>query len=91
MAVTTKVTYSLTPGTVGRVQELALQWGVPRSEVIRRAVDQLLIEEIHPRKKETPLEIFLRMQKSDGISPAAAAKFNEEVRRERRASGMKRG
>ena len=91
MAITTKVTYSLKPGTVERVQELAVQWGVPRSEVVRRAIDKLVIEELTPRKQETPLEVFLRMQKSDGISPAAAAKFNAEVRRERRASGMKRG
>jgi Arc/MetJ-type ribon-helix-helix transcriptional regulator len=91
MAVTTKVTYSLKPQTVERVQELAVQWGVPRSEVVRRAIDKLVIEEINPRKQETPLDVFLRMQKSDGISPEVAAKFNAEVRRERRASGTKRG
>jgi Arc/MetJ-type ribon-helix-helix transcriptional regulator len=91
MAITTKVTYSLKPQTVERVQELALEWGVPRSEVVRRAIENLALEELHPRTRETPLDTFLRLQKSDGISPAAAAKFNAEVRRERRASGMKRG
>ncbi len=41
MAITTcKVTYSLRPETVDRVQELATQWGVPKSEVIRRVVEQ---------------------------------------------------
>jgi hypothetical protein len=40
MAITTcKVTYSLRPETVDRVQELALKWGVPKSEVIRRVVE----------------------------------------------------
>jgi len=35
MAVTTsKVTYSLKPETVDRVQELATAWGVPKSEVL---------------------------------------------------------
>jgi hypothetical protein len=92
MAVTTsKVTYSLKPETVDRVQELATAWGVPKSEVIRRAVDKAALEE-PVQKKETPLDIFLRVQRTgSGISPKAAAKFKAEVRRERRASGRKRG
>jgi hypothetical protein len=40
-------------------------------------------------KKLTPLEIFLRIQKSGGISPAIAAKWCAEIRRERRASSIK--
>jgi len=85
MAVTTsKVTYSLKPQTVDRVQELATAWGIPKSEVIRRAVESLDAKAI-PRK-ETPLEIFERIQREGtGISPAAAEKFMREVRRERRA------
>ena len=93
MAVTTsKVTYSLKPETVDRVQELATAWGVPKSEVIRRAVDKVATENPALEKKETPLEVFLRIQRTgSGISPKAAAKYNAEVRRERRASGRKRG
>jgi predicted transcriptional regulator len=93
MAVTTsKVTYSLKPETVDRVQELATAWGVPKSEVIRRAIDKVVAEKLVLEKKETPLEIFLRIQRTgSGISPEAAAKYNAEVRRERRASGRKRG
>jgi len=85
MAVTTsKVTYSLKPQTVDRVQELATAWGIPKSEVIRRAVESLDAKSI-PRK-ETPLEIMERIQREGtGISPAAAEKFMREVRRERRA------
>jgi predicted transcriptional regulator len=87
MAVTTsKVTYSLKPETVDRVQELATAWGVPKSEVIRRAIDKAASEESLTRKKETPLEIFLRIQRTgSGISPKVAAKFKAEIRRERRA------
>ena len=93
MAVTTsKVTYSLKPETVDRVQELAVLWGVPKSEVIRRVVDRAAQSEPAAAKKESPLEIFLRIQrKGGGISAEAAAKFNAKVRRERRASGRKRG
>ena len=93
MAVTTsKVTYSLKPETVDRVLELATAWGVPKSEVIRRAVDNAAKEKPVMEKKETPLEIFLRIQRTgSGISPKVAAKWCEEIRRERRASGRKRG
>jgi hypothetical protein len=92
MAVTTsKVTYSLKPETVDRVAELALAWGVPKSEVIRRVVDKAALEQPAPEKKETPLEVFLRLQTKDGISREAAEKYNAEVRRERRAWGRRRG
>ena len=92
MAVTTsKVTYSLKPETVDRVAELAVAWGVPKSEVIRRAVDKVATEQPAAEKKETPLEVFLRIQRTgSGISPEAAEKFKAEVRRERRAWGRKR-
>lgn len=85
-----KVTYSLKPETVSRVEELSAKWGVPKSEVIRRVVDRVAVEEAAV-KKETPLEILLRLQESDGISAKTAAKFNVEVRRVRQASGRKRG
>lgn len=90
MAVTTsKVTYSLKPETVDRVQELATAWGVPKSEVIRRAVDQLPQDLPAEEKVLTPLEALDWLQKN-GISDEAAAKYNAEIRRERRAWGRKR-
>lgn len=91
MAVTTsKVTYSLKPETVDRVQELATAWGVPKSEVIRRAVEGLDEGKALP-KKESPLEIFERIQREGtGIPRAVADKFIREVRRERRAWGRTR-
>jgi predicted DNA-binding protein len=90
MAVTTsKVTYSLKPETVDRVQELATAWGVPKSEVIRRAVDKLP-QQLPPEEKVlTPLEALDRLQKN-GISAEAAAKYIREIRRERRAWGRKK-
>jgi predicted transcriptional regulator len=90
MAVTTsKVTYSLKPETVDRVQELATAWGVPKSEVIRRAVDQAKPESGQKERVPTPLEALEWLQKN-GISAAEAAKFNAEVKRERRAWGRRR-
>jgi hypothetical protein len=90
MAVTTsKVTYSLKPETVDRVQELATAWGVPKSEVIRRAIAKLPQELPAEEKVLTPLEALDRLQKN-GISSRAAAKYIAEIRRERQAWGRKR-
>ena len=90
MAVTTsKVTYSLKPETVDRVAELALRWGVPKSEVIRRAIDKAPQDLPAEERDMTPLEALEWLQKN-GISAKAAAKFNAEIRRERRAWGRKR-
>jgi len=87
MAVTTsKVTYSLKPETVDRVQELATAWGVPKSEVIRRAVDQM--GRLGNEKIPTPLEALEWLQKN-GISEKVAEKWNKEVLLERRAWGRK--
>lgn len=91
MAITTsKVTYSLKPQTVDRVQELSTLWGVPKSEVIQRAVENLPRENIVSKKRRrTPLEALAWLQKH-GISAEAAAKYNAEIRRERRAWGRNR-
>jgi predicted DNA-binding protein len=90
MAVTTsKVTYSLKPETVDRVQELSVAWGVPKSEVIRRAVDKLPLDMPGEEKVLTPLEALDRLEKN-GISSRAAAKYIAEIRRERRAWGRKK-
>jgi predicted DNA-binding protein len=89
MAITTsKVTYSLKPETVDRVQELSVAWGVPKSEVIRRAVDQIGKLGNEEEKIPTPLEALKWLQKN-GISAKAAAKWNKEVVLERRAWGRR--
>jgi len=90
MAITTtcKVTYSLKPATVARVQELATKWNVPKSEVIRLAVEQA--NDLPEKKvRKTPLEALEWLQKN-GISDEEARKFNAYVLRERRAWGRKR-
>ncbi|MCE0482738.1 MAG: hypothetical protein LV479_00705 [Methylacidiphilales bacterium] len=88
MAITTsKVTYSLKPETVDRVQELSVLWGVPKSEVIRRAVNQ--IGSLEMKKNPTPLEALAWLQKN-GISAKVAEKWNRDILLERRAWGRKR-
>ena len=89
MAITTaKVTYSLKPETVLRIEELAVKWGVPKSEVVRRAVEQVPPESAGS-KKMTPLEALDWLQKHP-ISAEVARKWKAEIRRERRAWGRKR-
>jgi hypothetical protein len=89
MAITVaKVTYSLKPETVGKVEELAVKWGVPKSEVIHRAVIKAALDEDLP-KSPNPLQALDWLQKN-GITPAAAEKFNAELRRQRRASDRRR-
>jgi predicted transcriptional regulator len=87
---TSKVTYSLKPETVDRVQELAIAWGVPKSEVIRRAVHDLDYSD-GASLKLTPLEALKKLQTQAGLTKAEAKKFSDEVRISRRASGRKRG
>jgi hypothetical protein len=71
------------------VQELAIAWGVPKSEVIRRAIDKARPEDAKKERVPTPLEALEWLQKN-GISAKAAAKWNREVLLERRAWGRKR-
>jgi hypothetical protein len=90
MAITTaKVTYSLKPETVSRIEELAVQWGVPKSEVVRRAVEGVDPKE-GAKPEMTPLEALDWLEKH-GVSREAAVKYNAENRRIRRASSAKRG
>jgi ribbon-helix-helix CopG family protein len=85
-----KVTYSLKPETVDRVEELAVKWGIPKSEVIRRAIAQVSREERFIPKL-TPLQALNELQTFAGITQEQAEKFNREVRSSRRASSRKRG
>jgi hypothetical protein len=92
MAIThVKVTYSVRPHTAQRVQELATKWGVPKSEVIRRVVDEAAKEEaISPRM--TPLEALRKLMSTPSpLKAAEAERWSREIRESRRASGRKRG
>jgi len=63
-----------------------------RSAGLLAGVGLVPVDELPMGKKETPLEIFERIQREGtGISPKVADKFNAEVRRWRRASGRNRG
>ena len=88
MAVSHKVTYSLKPQIVERVAELAAHWGVPKSEVVQRAIlSAVATEKLEERR--SPLQALAWLQKN-GISPGAAKKFKAEVRQARLDSDRSR-
>ena len=74
-----------------RVQELAIRWGVPKSEVIRRVVEAAENEESNS-PRWTPRQALEWLASTPATMTAAEAKkFDREVRLSRRASGRKRG
>jgi hypothetical protein len=91
MAIThVKVTYSVQPRTAQRVQELAVKWGIAKSEVIRRAVDAAINNE-EATSQLTPLQALDELMSTEGLSASEADRWNREIRLSRRASGRKRG
>ena len=81
-----KVTYSLDPDTVRRLERLAQIWDTSKSEALRRAIrscdipdDGLLTEEDAQRK----LAAFHALQKSMNLTKEAAEAWAHQVREER--------
>lgn len=93
MAIThVKVTYSVQARTAQRVAELSSRWGVPKSEVIRRVIDEAATGKSTLPKKLTPIEVIERLMSTPSrMKPGEAEAWTREIRRSRRASGHKRG
>jgi hypothetical protein len=84
MATTTvKATYSLDPGTVSRLEEIARHWGVSKSEALRRAIRAAASAET---SGAGPLAALDALQRAAALTPSSARAWAEELRRERRAS-----
>jgi hypothetical protein len=92
MAIThVKVTYSVQPRTARRVQELAIRWGVPKSEVIRRVVEEAENDDSRSPRL-TPRQALEWLASTPAkMTAAEVKKFDREIRSSRRASGRKRG
>lgn len=80
---TVKATYSLDPGTVSRLEELARHWGVSKSEALRRAI-RAATPGGGP-DDAGPLAALEMLQRTAGLSPSSVRAWADEVRRERRA------
>lgn len=84
---TIKTTYSLDVETVRRLDDLARQWNVSRSEALRRAIRASSVG--HPVEELTPTEALNRLQGRLSLTPAAAAGWAAAARRERRVSSRR--
>jgi len=84
---TAKGTYSLDPLTVLELRELAVTWGVAKSEVIRRAVHAALQQkELLGGKPATGEDALNRLQQASRLTPEQRAAWMRAVRDERRGS-----
>jgi hypothetical protein len=85
MATTTvKATYSLDPGTVSRLEEIARHWGVSKSEALRRAIRAAASGETPGGAG--PLAALDALQQAAALTPSSARAWADESRKERRAA-----
>lgn len=90
MATTTvKATYSLDPGTVLRLEEIARSWGVSKSEALRRAIRAAASGEAPG--SGGPLGALDALQRSTSLTPSSARAWAANVRAERRVPRAKAG
>ncbi len=90
MATTTvKATFSLDPGTVSRLEEIARHWGVSKSEALRRAIRAAAVGPA--AGPGAPLAALDALQRGAALTSAATRAWAAEARRERRASSSGAG
>jgi Arc/MetJ-type ribon-helix-helix transcriptional regulator len=79
-----KTTYSLDLDTIHGLDRLARRWSVSRSEALRRAIR--LVLEREGREDRSALDALDQAQAALGLTRAAAARWENEIRAERRAA-----
>lgn len=82
-----KVTYSLDVESVRALEELARQWGVPKSEALRRAIRGELRRQ--PKRVDEALHALDKLQASVRSKRIDLAKWEQDVRLERQAAGKR--
>jgi len=86
MRTTVKATYTLLPQTIRKLEQLAERWGVTKSEVIRRSIDQLSCQDpIHDQEKPDPLLALKQYQAAMHLTREERARWIDDVRKERHA------
>ena len=80
-------TYALDLESVRILERLAKQWGVSKSEALRRSIQTAAGQNL---RHSTRLQAFEELQRSVGLSKAAAERWQESVRKTRRSSSAKR-
>ena len=79
---TIKSTYSFDVQTHRTLEELARRWEVSRSEALRRAIRIAASQAIPPG--EEAVRALDELQQSLGLAPEGAARWEEQVRTERK-------
>jgi len=77
---TIKGTYTLDAETVRTLETLARRWRTSKSAALRRVIRAAALERPDPSSKLAALD---QLQKQVGLSKAAAARWEAEVRKER--------
>lgn len=83
-----KSTYTLDVDTIRKLERLAARWRVPKSEVLRRAIDKAAREDT--AISATPLDALKKLQQSIHLTSKELEVWAGESRRERLASSRKR-
>jgi gamma-glutamylcysteine synthetase len=84
---TIRSTYALDVATVEKLERLAKQWGVSKSEALRRSIQAATAN--HTAAPE-PLQAFEALQRSLKLSKAGAKQWVRTVQATRRASSSQR-
>jgi transposase-like protein len=86
---TIRSTYALDVDAVRTLEEIARRWGVSKSEALRRAIRTAGAHAEAPQR--SPSEALDELQRSLGLTAAAARAWARRVRQERRAAPRERG
>jgi predicted transcriptional regulator len=86
---TIKSTYALDVETVGALDTLARHWKVSKSEAMRRAIRASAAAHAVTAVPE-PLQALDELQKGLALAPAAAARWSNQARADRRARSRRR-
>lgn len=81
----TRTSMALDSFTLGVLDLLSKKWGVPKAEVMRRAVRHIKEAEDMKDQCPKPLEALDWLQNGGGLTLQEAEAFREEVRAEREA------
>ncbi len=82
-----KSTYALDVETVRKLERVAAQWHVSKSEVLRRAIDLVARDQL--ASVSSPLQALDELQESVGLTKQQTESWALEVRRERAKSSTR--
>jgi hypothetical protein len=86
-----KVTFTIDLATVESIRALAAEWGVPKSEAVRRAVRQAKEYNMLQARSLTPVEVLQHLDRRASLSAAKKKVRQAEARRLRKDWQPKRG